>query len=117
MGFLIGIFIVCIPCGFYAAVVAGDKGRGSFAWFFGGLIFVPTALVAAAGLGDRQLRRYQRFQAEAQGWPVKPTVTFEQKRIGKNDLGAPTHRSRSWTSWMTPWIQTRTAEVTAGKLR
>ena len=117
MGFLIGFFLVWIPCGFYAAVVAGDKGHGGFAWFFGGLIFGPMALVAAAGLGDRKLRRYQRFQAEAQGWQEKPTVTFEQKLIGKNDPGTPTHRSRSWTSWMTPWIQTKTAEVTAGQLR
>ena len=92
MGFLIGFFLVWIPCGFYAAVVAGDKGHGGFAWFFGGLIFGPMALVAAAGLGDRKLRRYQRFQAEAQGWQEKPTVTFEQKVIGQKrprDPNAP----------------------------
>ena len=50
------------------------------------------ALIAAAGLGDRKLRRYQRFHAEAQGWQEKPTVTFEQKLIGEKrprDPNAP----------------------------
>ena len=83
VAFFFAFFFIWIPCGFFAAVVAGDKGHGGVAWFLGGVIFGPMALIAAAGLGDRKLRRYQRFQAEAQGWQEKPTVTFEQKLIGE----------------------------------
>ena len=66
---LFGAFVlIWLPCGFFAAATAEDKGHGGLAWFFGGLVFGPIALIACAGLGDRKLRRYQRFQAEAQGF-------------------------------------------------
>ena len=117
MGFLIGFFLVWIPCGFYAAVVAGDKGHGGFAWFFGGLIFGPMALVAAAGLGDENCVDTNVSKPKLRAGKKNRLSRLSRSSSGKNDPGTPTHRSRSWTSWMTPWIQTRTAEVTAGQLR
>ena len=55
MGFALLLF--WIPCGFYAAATAKDKGHDGLPWFFGGLFFGPVALIAAAGLGDRKLGR------------------------------------------------------------
>ena len=68
MGFLFALLFIWLPCAFYASHIAADKGHNGAAWFFGGFLFGPIALVAAAGLGDQKLRRYQRFQAEAQGF-------------------------------------------------
>ena len=59
-------FLVWIPCGLFAAAIAGDKGHSTIAWFFGGLFFGPIALIAAAGLGDRRLRRSIRRLVEQQ---------------------------------------------------
>ena len=80
---LFGAFVlIWLPCGFFAAATAEDKGHGGLAWFFGGLVFGPIALIACAGLGDRKLRRYQRFQAEAQGFKEEITTAKE----GPTDL-------------------------------
>ena len=42
--------------------VAADKGHNGAAWFFGGILFGPIVLIAAAGLSDQTLRRYIRPQ-------------------------------------------------------
>ena len=60
--FWVALFFIWRPCAFYAGAVGEDKGHGGVAWFLGGLLFGPAAL------GDRKLRRFQRFQAEAQGY-------------------------------------------------
>tara|TARA_B100000073_G_scaffold342240_1_gene344999 strand:- start:208 stop:483 length:276 start_codon:yes stop_codon:yes gene_type:complete len=65
---------VWLPCGFFAGAVAEEKGHNGIAWFFGGSVFGFIGLVSAAGLSDRKLRRYQRFQAEAQGYVEKEPV-------------------------------------------
>ena len=81
MGFLFALLFIWLPCAFYASHVAADKGHNGAAWFFGGFLFGPIALVAAAGLGDQKLRRYQRFQAEAQGF--KGTSPPQTMPLGK----------------------------------
>jgi len=79
-----------LPCGFFASAVANDKDHDAVAWFFGGFIFGPIGLISAAGLSDRKLRRYQRFQAEAQGYterePADPSDTA-RKLINKTRTG------------------------------
>ena len=68
-----------LPCGFFAGAVAEEKGHNGIAWFFGGFLFGPVGLIAAAGLSDRKLRRYQRFQAEALGYNEKgPAVLSDE---------------------------------------
>lgn len=67
MEFLIAFLFVWIPCGLYAGVIAGGKGHNIIAWFFGGFVFGPMALLASAGLEDRKLRRYIRLLGEHQG--------------------------------------------------
>ena len=74
MGFFFALLFVWLPCAFYASRVAADKGHDGAAWFFGGFLFGPIALIAAAGLGDQKLRRYQLFQAEAQGFKGEITT-------------------------------------------
>ena len=49
--------------------ISEDKGHNGIAWFWGGLLFGPIALLAVAALGDRKLRRYIRLMAENQGVP------------------------------------------------
>ena len=67
MAFLVAIFLVWIPCGLFASTVSSGKGHDGLTWFFGGLFFGPIALIAAAGLEDRNQRRYLRILAEASG--------------------------------------------------
>jgi len=68
MELLLSLFLfVWLPCGFFAGAVADGKGHNSIAWIFGGLLFGPMALIAAAGLEDRKLRRYIRLLGEHQG--------------------------------------------------
>ena len=54
--FVFAFIFIWIPSGIYTSVVAGEKGHERVSWFFGGLIFGPVALIAAAGLGDNKLR-------------------------------------------------------------
>ena len=60
MGFLFTLLFIWLPCAFYASHVAADKGHGKTGWwtewFWGGLLFGPIALIAAAGLGDKNQR-------------------------------------------------------------
>ena len=77
MGFFFALLLVWLPCAFYASHVAADKGHNGAAWFFGGFLFGPIALIAAAGLSDQTLRRYIRLTAENQGVDLskaKPAV-------------------------------------------
>ena len=56
-----------MPCGFFAAAIADDKNHNGIAWFWGGLLWGPIGLLAAAGLSDRKQRRILRLMAEGQG--------------------------------------------------
>ena len=64
---VISFALLWIPCAFFSAVIADDKGHGGVAWFCGGLVMGPLGLVAVAALSDRKLRRYIRLMAENQG--------------------------------------------------
>ena len=50
----------------FCAILANDKGYSNVAWFFGGLVFGFFALIAAAGLPDKKLRKYIRLIGEKQ---------------------------------------------------
>ena len=69
MGFLIALLFLWIPCAIFCGTISEDKGHNGIAWFWGGLLFGPIALLAVAALGDRKLRRYIRLMAENQGVP------------------------------------------------
>ena len=68
------VLVFVIVCGLLAMAVADDKGHNGFSWFLAGVFLGPVGLIAAAGLGDRKLRRYQRFIAEGQGYEEKKVV-------------------------------------------
>ena len=55
--------LIWLPCGIYSGVVAEEKGHGGIAWFFGGLLFGPMALISVVGLPDRKLRSYLKALA------------------------------------------------------
>jgi len=55
-----------LPAGFYSGEVAHQKGYSGAAWVIGGLLFGFIALIAAAGLPDRKLRKYIRLIGEKQ---------------------------------------------------
>ena len=54
------IVIFWIACAFYCGAVAGSKGHDPIPWFFGGLFFGVFALIAVAGLDDKELKSYVR---------------------------------------------------------
>ena len=60
------LLIVWLSAGFYSGEVANEKGYSGAAWFLGGLFFGFIALIAAAGLPDRKLRKYIRLIGEKQ---------------------------------------------------
>ncbi len=66
MGIFIFLLIVWLSAGFYSGEVANEKGYSGAAWFIGGLFFGFIALIAAAGLPDRKLRKYIRLIGEKQ---------------------------------------------------
>ena len=66
MGVFIVLLIVWLSAGFYSGEVANEKGYSGAAWFIGGLFFGFIALIAAAGLPDRKLRKYIRLIGEKQ---------------------------------------------------
>ena len=55
------VFILWIPCGIYAGVIAASKDHNWLPWVVGGLIFGPVALIATAGLPDRKLTKFVRL--------------------------------------------------------
>ena len=65
MAFLV-LIILWLSAGFYCGEVAHQKGYNGAAWAFGGFFFGFFALVAAAGLPDRKLRKYIRLIGEKQ---------------------------------------------------
>ena len=81
--------LVWLPCGSFAGAIAEEKGHNLFAWFFGGLLFGPIGLIAAAGLSDRKLRRYQRFQAEALGYKEKGSAVLSDKALMVSTEASP----------------------------
>ena len=52
--------IFWIACAFYCGAVADSKGHDYIPWFFGGVFFGVFALIAVAGLGDKELKSYVR---------------------------------------------------------
>ena len=60
------LVIVWLSAGFYSGEVAHQKGYSGAAWVIGGLLFGFIALIAAAGLPDRKLRKYIRLIGEKQ---------------------------------------------------
>ena len=48
------LLLVWLACGFYAGTTASDKGHPGGAWFVGGLLFGPIALIAGCGSGPVQ---------------------------------------------------------------
>ena len=65
MTFLV-LVIVWFFSAFFCGEVASQKGYSGIAWFIGGLFFGFIALIAAAGLPDRKLRKYIRLIGEKQ---------------------------------------------------
>ena len=61
------LFLWWIACGLVAMSVANAKHCNGGLWLLGGLLMGPIAVIAAAGLPDRKLRRTMRLIAEAQG--------------------------------------------------
>ena len=60
------LVIVWLSAGFYSGEVAHQKGYSGAAWAIGGFFFGFIALIAAAGLPDRKLRKYIRLIGEKQ---------------------------------------------------
>ncbi len=75
MAYLV-LVIVWLSAGFYCGQVAHQKGYSGTAWAIGGFLFGFIALIAAAGLPDRKLRKYIRLIGEKQNAidVVKETV-------------------------------------------
>jgi uncharacterized membrane protein YeaQ/YmgE (transglycosylase-associated protein family) len=55
-GFVVILFITGVITGAFASKVAEEKGYGSFTWFILGFFFSIIALIAAAGLPDKEAR-------------------------------------------------------------
>ena len=78
------LLFVWIPCGFISGSVASSKGCSVGSWAVAGFLFGPIALIGAAGLPDRKLRRTMRLIAEAQGIEVNE----EGSKSTSSDSGA-----------------------------
>lgn len=46
----LGLGVIWVACGGFAAYLASEKARSGAAWFLLGLAFGPLALIAAAGV-------------------------------------------------------------------
>lgn len=64
---IVFLIISWIACGLVAMSVANAKHCDGLLWLLGGIFMGPIAVIAAAGLPDRKLRRTMRLIAEAQG--------------------------------------------------
>ena len=78
MYLFLAFFFIWLPCGFFAASVAGDKNHNSVAWFLAGLFFGPIGVIAAAGLSDRTQRRYLRLLVEHKGINLKEPIKAQK---------------------------------------
>ena len=81
------VFLMWIPCGIYAGVIAASKNHNWFPWSLGGFVFGPVALIATAGLPDRKLHRYVRLISGDKDEPSEglSSVT-RQKSLNPSDL-------------------------------
>ena len=81
------VFLMWIPCGVYAGVIAASKNHNWFPWSLGGFVFGPVALIATAGLPDRKLHRYVRLISGDKDEPSEglSSVT-RQKSLNPSDL-------------------------------
>ena len=81
------VFLMWIPCGIYAGVIAASKNHNWFTWSLGGFVFGPVALIATAGLPDRKLHRYVRLISGDKDEPSEglSSVT-RQKSLNPSDL-------------------------------
>ena len=81
------VFLMWIPCGIYAGVIAASKNHNWFPWSLGGFVFGPVALIATAGLPDRKLHRYVRLISGDKDEPLEglSSVT-RQKSLKPSDL-------------------------------
>ena len=61
---LIAFFFIWIPIGFFTTTVANSKDYNGFAWFIGGVLFGPIALISIAGMPDKKSKKYLRLIAE-----------------------------------------------------
>jgi len=53
------LIIFWILCGFFASVVAGNKGYNGLLWWLGGYLLGPLALLATLGLSDKNAQTKQ----------------------------------------------------------
>ena len=74
------LFILWVPCGIYAGVIAASKDHNWLPWILGGFLFGPVALIATAGLPDRKLARYLRLLSGDKNEPSEASgsVTRQQ---------------------------------------
>ena len=63
--------------GMFTLNVADSKGHSKVAWFFGGFLTGPVALIAACGLSDKRLSRTLRRLAEHQNVTDLPELEFD----------------------------------------
>ena len=89
MGFVLAFLLIWIPCGIYSGVVAEEKGHGGIAWFWGGLIFGPMALISVVGLPDRKLRSYLKALATKQ-----EALINKDKRKDLNDVASEIFKNK-----------------------
>ena len=75
-----------IPCAAFTTEIASSKGYSGTSWFIGGLLFGPIALIGAAGLPDRKLRKYLRQIGESQGALKAEPVPFDLLEQPKENI-------------------------------
>lgn len=64
MIYLVLFFCFWLPLGFFSNTVANSKGYSGIAWFFGGVLFGPIALISIVGMPDKTSKKYLKVIAE-----------------------------------------------------
>jgi hypothetical protein len=64
MIYLFLFFCFWLPLGFFSNTVANSKGYSGIAWFFGGVLFGPIALISIVGMPDKTSKKYLKVIAE-----------------------------------------------------
>ena len=64
MIYLLLFFCFWLPLGFFSNTVANSKGYSGIAWFFGGVLFGPIALISIVGMPDKTSKKYLKVIAE-----------------------------------------------------
>lgn len=62
------LLVAALMCAGLSGSVADEKGFSIATWTTAGFLFGPLALIAIAGMPDKQQRKYLRHLAEKQGW-------------------------------------------------